>query len=70
MRRFSSMNLQLCPGITWGKGWSQDGPSCWGFMEIRPLLGIIPNIQSSITKDITTTAGVWTRSIYTQQQPE
>lgn len=65
MRRFSSTNLQPCPDITWGKGWSEERPSCWGSMEIRPLFGIL-SIQSSIT----TTAGVWARSIYTQQQPE
>lgn len=70
MRSFSSMNLQPCPDITWGKGWPQDRPPCWGCMEIRPLLGIILSIQSSITQGITTTAGVWARSIHTQQQPE
>lgn len=57
MRNFSIMP---CPDITWGKAWSQES-----FMEIRSLLAIILSIQSSITKDITTTAG-----IYTQQQPE
>lgn len=67
--RFSSMNLRPCPDNTWGKGWSQDSPSCWGSTEIRLFLGIILSIQS-ITKDTTTTAGVWARSIYTQQQPE
>lgn len=70
MRSFSSMNLQLCPDITWGKEWSQERLSCWGLMEIRSLLGIILSIEGSISKDITTSAGVWARSTHTQQQPE
>lgn len=37
---------------------------------IRSLPGVILNVKGSTAKNIIISAGVWARSIYTQQQPK